>query len=175
MRILYEINARMNSLFEKLLFVSFSTMAILVFFQVVFRYVVEMPLAWTEEAARYLLVWSTYLGACIAFHEGTHINATLFVDLLPHRIRAFFLLLADIACLAFLVLFAVEGAVVTQRVFMLGQFSPSMPWLPIGCIYLVIPLCSFFMTLNVAAYALRHLAAVCNCPDRATDPAQNNT
>jgi TRAP-type C4-dicarboxylate transport system permease small subunit len=150
-------------------------MVILVFFQVIFRYVVEMPLAWTEEMARYLLVWSTYLGACIAFHEGTHINATLFVDLLPQRIRAFSLLTADIACLAFLVLFAVEGIVVTQRVFMLGQFSPSMPWLPIGCLYLVIPLCSFFMTLNVLAYALRHFAAVCNCPAEATDPAKNNT
>jgi TRAP-type C4-dicarboxylate transport system permease small subunit len=168
---LQSVNAMLNVLLGKLLFISFSSMAVLVFFQVVFRYVVEMPLAWTEELARYLLIWATWLGACVACHEGIHINATLFVNLLPRRARAACLLLADIACLAFLVLFVVQGAVVTQRVFMLGQFSPSLPWLPIGCIYLVIPLGSFIMALNALANALRHFTDAGGKPDSTAEPA----
>ncbi len=46
---------------------------------------------------------------------------------------------------------------VSQRVFMLGQFSPALPWLPIGVTYLAIPVGCLFMFLNVLVYALRHL------------------
>ncbi|MDR3176471.1 MAG: TRAP transporter small permease [Desulfovibrio sp.] len=160
MRKLHAFNTAMNALLGKLLFVTFTAMAVLVFFQVVFRYAVEMPLAWTEELARYLLIWATYLGASIAFYDGTHINATLLVDVFPVRIQAAFLLLADAACLVFLGVFVYEGFIVTRRIFQLGQFSPSLPWLPVGLVYLIIPVGCLFMGLNVLTYALRHLAAI---------------
>jgi TRAP-type C4-dicarboxylate transport system permease small subunit len=67
------------------------------------------------------------------------------------------LLLADLLCLAFLAVFVYQGTIVAKRVLMLGQFSPSMPWLPIGVTYAAIPVGCFFMFCNVVVYAARHL------------------
>lgn len=40
--------------------------------QVVARYAFNEPLIWSEEAARYLFVWVSLLGAALATREGTH-------------------------------------------------------------------------------------------------------
>ena len=157
MRLLHSFNTRMNVILSGLMGVTFTLMIILTFLQVVFRYVLEHPLAWSEEGAKYLFMWATYTGASVAFYEGKHINATLFTDLFSVRVKAFLLLIADIVCLGFLLVFVYQGFIVAKRVFMLGQFSPSLPWLPIGITYLAIPIGCFFMFCNVLVYAFRHL------------------
>jgi len=157
MRLLQAFNTRMNKILCGIMFATFTLMVILTFLQVVFRYVLEQPLSWSEEGAKYMLMWATYTGASVAFYEGKHINATLFTDLFSTRVKAALLLLADIFCLWFLLVFVYQGFIVAQRVFMLGQFAPSMPWLPVGITYLAIPLGCFFMFCNVLVYAARHL------------------
>lgn len=49
----------------------------LVAMQVITRYVVGNPWVWTEEAARYCLVWLTFLGAALLAQEGGHIAVDL--------------------------------------------------------------------------------------------------
>lgn len=157
MQLLQTFNARMNRILTGIMFATFSLMVILTFMQVVFRYAIEQPLSWSEEGAKYLFMWATYTGASIAFYEGKHINVTLaFAYFKSERFKAGVLLLADAFCMWFLLVFIYQGAIVSQRVFALGQFSPSLPWLPIGITYLAIPVGCFFMFFNVLAYAIRH-------------------
>ena len=40
--------------------------------QVFFRYVLNHSLFWSEELARYILVWLTFLGASVAYRRGVH-------------------------------------------------------------------------------------------------------
>ncbi|MDA8226350.1 MAG: TRAP transporter small permease subunit, partial [Desulfitobacterium hafniense] len=40
-----------------------AVMSVIILAQVIFRYVLEAPLPWSEEVARYLMVWGTFLGA----------------------------------------------------------------------------------------------------------------
>jgi TRAP-type C4-dicarboxylate transport system permease small subunit len=47
-------------------------LVVTLFLQVLFRYVIEAPLAWTEEGARFGLVWLSMLSAGIAAREGQH-------------------------------------------------------------------------------------------------------
>ena len=47
----------------------FSLMLLLVLFQVIARYVFQMVPVWTEEAARYCMIWGGLLGATIAFRN----------------------------------------------------------------------------------------------------------
>src|SRR6266545_2303760 len=47
-------------------------LVVALFLQVLFRYVIEAPLAWTEEGARFGLVWLSMLSAAIAAREGQH-------------------------------------------------------------------------------------------------------
>ncbi|GHV52257.1 C4-dicarboxylate ABC transporter permease [Deltaproteobacteria bacterium] len=158
MHLLQSFNTVVNRILCKILFVSFTCMVILTFMQVVFRYAIAQPLAWSEELARYMFVWATYLGASVAFYENKHINATLFTDFIKSvRVKAGVMVIADILCLAFLAVFVYQGFIVSQRVFNLGQFSPSLPWLPVGIIYLAIPIGCLFMALNVLAYTIRHI------------------
>jgi TRAP-type C4-dicarboxylate transport system permease small subunit len=150
----------MNQVLIGIMSVTFTLMVILTFLQVVFRYAIKQPLPWSEEGAKYFFIWATYMGASIAFYEGKHINVGLFTDLFATRVKAALLFLADILCLWFLAVFVYQGFIVSQRVFMLGQFSPSMPWLPIGVTYLAIPVGCFFMFCNVLVYAARHFHAM---------------
>jgi TRAP-type C4-dicarboxylate transport system permease small subunit len=156
MQFLQAFNTKMNKILCGIMFFSFTLMVILTFLQVIFRYCIEQPLAWSEEGAKYLFMWATYTGASIAFYEGKHINVTLLTDLFSTRVKAALYLLADACCLWFLSVFVYQGFIVSQRVFALGQFSPSLPWLPIGVTYLAIPVGCLFMFCNVLAYAIRH-------------------
>jgi TRAP-type C4-dicarboxylate transport system permease small subunit len=49
----------------------FGALLILVIFQVVTRYILHHAPVWTEELARYCMVWGGLLGATVAFKEGS--------------------------------------------------------------------------------------------------------
>ena len=49
------------------------------FAQVVTRYLLGDPLIWSEEAARYLFVWVSMIGAALALREGGHFGLDLLI------------------------------------------------------------------------------------------------
>lgn len=49
----------------------FAALLVLVMFQVVTRYILHNAPVWTEELARYCMVWGGLLGATVAFKEGS--------------------------------------------------------------------------------------------------------
>lgn len=158
MELLMALNTRINKVVCTFLTIVFTIMVTVIFAQVVFRYALSHPLSWSEELARYLFIWATFLGASVAFYEGTHISVHLFVEKIRNiRVRALVMVIADFCCLWFLGMYVYDGFIVSSRIFNLGQFSPSMEWLPIGLVFLAIPIGSLFMILNVLAYTLRHI------------------
>lgn len=58
-----------------------------VFSQVMARYVFQAPLSWSEELARFLLMWLSMLSAAYAFRTRSHFALRLLVDQLPDRAR----------------------------------------------------------------------------------------
>lgn len=67
------------------------------------------PAIWTDELARYLLVWVACLGWVIAARRRVHIRITCFLDLLPGRSRQGAEVAIQIAVALFGVLFALVG------------------------------------------------------------------
>lgn len=61
---------------------------LIVWAQVASRYVFNNSLPWTEEAARYLMIWGVMLGVNIAFLKGYLISITFFTSKLPPAIQA---------------------------------------------------------------------------------------
>ena len=47
-------------------------MAASVFFEVLIRYVIQRPTAWTEEVAQFILVWYGLLAAAVGARKGVH-------------------------------------------------------------------------------------------------------
>ncbi|WP_084032014.1 TRAP transporter small permease [Desulfonatronum lacustre] len=65
-----------------LAFSAMATMLVVITLQIVFR-VFFQALPWSEELSRYLLVWTTFLGATMAYRRGVHIAVTFLVNSLP--------------------------------------------------------------------------------------------
>lgn len=122
--------------------------------QVVMRYVFASPLAWSEELARYLFVWLTFLGAALAYRLGAHIAVDLLAEYLERRagVRAGQVLALAIQAVvvAFLAALLVGGVGLVRGT--THQVTPglgiSMSW-----VYLAIPVGSAVMILSAAGKA----------------------
>lgn len=64
-----------------------SGMVLVVFLQVLTRYLLDIALIWSEEIARLLFISLIFIGAAVLARRREHLTVTVFVDLLPERFR----------------------------------------------------------------------------------------
>lgn len=67
--------------------VCFVTMLAVMLVQVFTRYVVNHPLAWTEELSRFAYIWAIFLGAILAQRTKSHMTVTILTEKFPPKIR----------------------------------------------------------------------------------------
>jgi len=65
--------------------VCLAAMVVLVFTNVVLRYLFNSGIATSEELSRWLLVWLTFLGAIVALRQHAHLGVDTLVRMLPAR------------------------------------------------------------------------------------------
>ncbi len=71
---------------EELLIVSaFALMVLVIFFQVIMRYVFNNSLYWSEELGKFIFVWISWLGISLGEREGEHIKITILTDRLSFK------------------------------------------------------------------------------------------
>lgn len=70
-----------------------SVTVVTVLAQVVTRYLLGVPLPWTEEVSRLSLVCAVYAGTVPAYMRGEHIVVDFFVRLLPRPLMVFYVVL----------------------------------------------------------------------------------
>jgi TRAP-type C4-dicarboxylate transport system permease small subunit len=98
-----------------LAFVVFWALAAIVFLQFFTRYVLNDSVTWTEEIARYGLIWVTYIGAVMVTRRNSHIAVALLPNLLPAWAGRLLLALVDLAVLGFLALLAYFSVLIIAR------------------------------------------------------------
>src|SRR4051794_3520866 len=77
--------------------VLFWGLAFIVFLQFFTRYVLNDSLAWTEEIARYALIWVVFIGGVMVTRRNTHIAVELLSNVMkPGPLRAVLLACVDI-------------------------------------------------------------------------------
>lgn len=116
--------------------------------QVVMRYVFNSPLAWSEELARYLFIWLTFLGAALAYRLRAHIAVDILAEYLDRRVgvvpaRVLRGAIRGVVLL-FLIALLVGGVTLVQET--TGQITPglriSMAWvylaIPVGCLIMIL-------------------------------------
>jgi TRAP-type C4-dicarboxylate transport system permease small subunit len=74
-----------------------TAMAAAMFYQVFGRYVLSHAPSWSEELARYLMVWLTMLGSAAVLRAGGHITVTTLTDALPPALQRVVLAVRDAA------------------------------------------------------------------------------
>lgn len=92
----------LNRSTENITAVLFVAMVLIVFLQIISRAVFSSSFPWTEEAARFLMIWVTFLGASFAFQYGAHISIEAFVSKLSQSAGNVAQVLGALACIAFL-------------------------------------------------------------------------
>ncbi len=84
---------------EHLLVAGLSVMGLMVFTNVVLRYVFDSGIAVTEELCRFIFVWLTFVGAVVAMFEGLHLGVDAVVNALSGRIKIVFQVIARLLML----------------------------------------------------------------------------
>lgn len=161
------------------LIVLMSVLVIDVLWQVFSRYVLNDPSSFTEELARFLLIWVGLLGASYAAGQRMH----LAVDILPDRVqgaRRHYLGLFILACT---VLFALSvmvfgGARLVWVTLFLGQTAAALQ-MPLGYVYVVLPVSGLLIAFYAVLYmvdeyrVLNGHAPVFETGTKPTPPALN--
>jgi TRAP-type C4-dicarboxylate transport system permease small subunit len=57
-------------------------MTVIVFIQVVMRYVFSNSLSWSEELARFIFLWLSWMGASYAVKERSHFRVEMFANMM---------------------------------------------------------------------------------------------
>jgi len=112
-------------------------MTLLVFANVVLRYLFGVSLPWVEEVTRYTMIWICYLGAGLALRAGTHVAVEVVQEALPKPLATAVRSCIALAILAFVGSLAWYGVAYAQ--FAIRQTSPVLG-LSLGMIYLAVPI-----------------------------------
>jgi TRAP-type C4-dicarboxylate transport system permease small subunit len=101
-----------------------SVMTLVVFLQVVFRYVLGRPLYWSEEMARYLFVWLSVLGAALGVQKGGHFGLDFFQRMKPKPWKRFVPIFVHLLMGAVALVIFFQGITLVQMTSL--QESPAM-------------------------------------------------
>lgn len=104
-------------------------LAVIVFLQFFTRYVLNDSLAWTEEIARYVLIWVAFFGAISCSRKGTHIFLEFFYRYIPPSVGKFVTVLMElISCIfySYLTVIAVQLALRTKTKMASAEIPKSL-------------------------------------------------
>jgi TRAP-type C4-dicarboxylate transport system permease small subunit len=138
----------LNNFEEYLLLPSFVFNVLLIFFQVIMRYVFKNSLSWSEELARYIFVWQLWLGVSYATKNASHIRITVLVALLKERSRKILETAVLLIWFAFGIFVIFQGARITLQIHKFGQLSPALH-IPMSYAYLSVPVGAGLMNLRL--------------------------
>ena len=134
---------------QALIVLLMASMAILVFANVVMRYVFNQSIFWVEEFTQVQMIWVAYLGAGLALREGRHVAVDMLQDVLPAPLRRLTRLFIALAMAAFLLTLIVLGVQIAE--FTWDQETPAMG-MPAGLPYLGIPIGAAAMLLHLLLF-----------------------
>ncbi|WP_043487717.1 TRAP transporter small permease [Halomonas halodenitrificans] len=142
----------LDAVISPVVFTAMAALIGVITLQIVSR-VLFTAVGWTEEVARFLLIWITFLAATLAFHRGRHIAVTFVVDALPGLPRRLARIAALLVALGFLLALILIGwdYMQVQSFQKSASLRLSMTW-----VYAVIPLSAAIM----AWYALVDIAGL---------------
>lgn len=121
--------------------------------QIVFR-LWFTALTWSEELTRYLLIWSTFIGAGIVYKHAGHISVTIVQGLFPAPVQKGLKLLVHLVCGVFCGMVVWVGFKYMSM--QGGQLSAALR-IPMRLMYLAIPVGCIIIELHIVDAILQLL------------------
>ena len=134
----------MNTVAEYFCAIALGIMSVVVFAQVIFR-LTAGSLPWSEELARYLMIYMVYVGTSIGIKRGTHIAVEVIMDRCPPSLQKVVEILVDLMMIAAFVILCYYGMKIVNITMM--QKSPAMQ-IKMGYVYMSMVLGGALMLLH---------------------------
>lgn len=154
MSILQKLSATINVWVEYLLFGFGFGMTIVVALQVLFRYGFNQSLFWSEELARYLLVWLSFLGASVAYRRKAHPGIDVLQKRMPKVLQKQCRILVHLVSLALFIVLIYYGC--RFAYFVRLQISPAL-YIPKWIVFGIIPISGSILMIHVLCFLLDEL------------------
>jgi TRAP-type C4-dicarboxylate transport system permease small subunit len=137
--------------------ISVTAIFVIIVVSVFCRYVLRDALTWSEEVAKFTLVWMCFIGASTVMIRGGHVSIQVFYSWMRGVAKVILVIFTELVILITLGLIAWYGWDITLTAF--PQRSPVVPWLSLGAVYISMPLGALMMFPISTELMLRNLAA----------------
>jgi TRAP-type C4-dicarboxylate transport system permease small subunit len=123
------------------------------------RKVIGEQAKWTEELARFLLIWVTMLGGAVAFGRKGHLGVDYLVGKFDPEVRKLMAMIVHLIVLFFAVsVFIYGGWQVVRDSFAVEQMTPALGW-KMGYVYMALPVSGVFMIIYTLDNLIRLIRA----------------
>lgn len=120
-------------------------MTLIVFVQVVCRYVFNFSIRWSEEVPLILMVWFGFISMAIGVKKRLHISIELFYNMFPEALQKVILKVVDLLVMSFGICMVVFGYKLAM--FTMTSTLPATK-LPTGWLYMAIPVAGLLISYD---------------------------
>lgn len=139
---------RFNKILIYIVGILLIVMTVVIALQVFSRFVLSDSLEWSEELARYLMIWLVFLAAALALRRKQLIGVEAINERLSFKAKRVLKTIVHIVSISFFILLMVKGVEMLGHV--QAQTSPSMK-ISMLFPYAAVPVGGFFMFINSIA------------------------
>ena len=142
---MHRLTKTIDSVLSKFLMFLMALMVLDVTWQIFTRFILQDSSSYTEELARFLLIWIGVLGASYAVRTKVHLGIDVITQKLTENKKRTAEVVVNVLIFLFaLIIMVVGGIHLVQITFSLNQISAAMG-VKMGYIYLVLPLSGFLI------------------------------
>jgi TRAP-type C4-dicarboxylate transport system permease small subunit len=135
-----ELRKKVDKILANILIFIMSVMVINVLWQVFTRYIMGDPSSFTDELARYLMIWIGILGAAYVSGKNMHVAINVLPEKFSKSTQKRIAIFVDLLIIVFVFSALIIGGIRLVYIsYTLGQHSPSLQ-IPLAVVYLVLPL-----------------------------------
>ncbi|HUZ17249.1 MAG TPA: TRAP transporter small permease [Spirochaetia bacterium] len=149
LRVLYRL---MLEVLKYLLVILTLALVVIVFGNVVGRYLFNYSWPWADEASRFLFIWVILIGAVLTNEKYEHMNLDILVRWLPSMSGRILQITSQAVIVAVLAIIVRGG--ITATVGNLTFDSPALG-VPYGLVYMIVPICCTIMIVQTIARMIR--------------------
>lgn len=147
---------KVNKILEWFLIIIFALLVLDVLFQVFSRYLLGQSFTWTEEFARFSLIWMTILGAAYLNAKKEHLSMDFLYDKMSVANKRKTAILIEVFIFLFaLIVMVIGGLNLVYTTLHLEQLSGTLR-IPLGHVYAVLPFSGFL----IMCFSIYHISGV---------------
>tara|TARA_R110002049_G_scaffold37208_1_gene117469 strand:- start:35592 stop:36083 length:492 start_codon:yes stop_codon:yes gene_type:complete len=147
---------KINRFMEVFLVLIFGLLVLDVLWQVFSRYVLNTSFSWTEELARFSLIWLSILGAAYLNARREHLSMDFLYGKFSHANKKRVSILIEILIFLFaLIVMVIGGLNLVYTTLHLEQLSGTLR-IPLGYIYAIMPFSGFL----IMCFAVYHISKI---------------